>query len=171
MAARSGSVGAFLLQPTATVGEYELTHKLGEGGMGEVWAARQPLIGTRVAIKVLASHAAKHPDLIRRFVEEARVVNKIEHPNIIRIFAFGQLDDGRHYFVMEHLDGESLTGRLERGPMASDEMRRLLLQICDALQAAHDAGVIHRDLKPDNLWIASSKHADSIYKAPRLRDC
>lgn len=144
-----------LLRPGAMVGEYEIAHLLGEGGMGVVYAAIHPEIGKRVAIKVLAPHAAEHPDLIRRFKEEARAVNRIRHPNIIDIFAFNQLSDGRHYFVMEYLDGESLTARLERGSMQLSEIRRLLAQICSALQAAHDAGIIHRDLKPDNVWVAT----------------
>ena len=106
-----------------------------------------------------------YPDLIRRFKEEARAVNKIRHPNIIDIFAFNQLPDGRHYFVMEYLDGESLTARLERGPMEFAEMRRLLGQICSALQAAHEAGVIHRDLKPDNIWVATQRLSASQHVA------
>jgi serine/threonine protein kinase len=161
---RPGSLEASALEPDSMVGEYRVTHKLGEGGMGVVYAAVHPDIGTRVAIKVLAPHAAVYPDLVRRFKEEARSVNKIRHPNIIYIFAFNQLPDGRHYFVMEYLDGESLTARLERGPTEVAEIRRLLRQICSALQAAHDAGVVHRDLKPDNVWVATDAHSESRIK-------
>jgi serine/threonine-protein kinase len=146
------------------VGEYRVTHKLGEGGMGVVYAGIHPEIGKRVAIKILGPQAAAHPDLIRRFKEEARAVNKIRHPNIIDIFAFNQLADGRHYFVMEYLDGESLTDRLARGPMDFGEMRRLLAQICSALHAAHEAGVVHRDLKPDNIWVATPPLSESRIK-------
>ena len=152
------------LRPGAIVGEYQITHLLGEGGMGVVYAGTHPEIGKRVAIKVLAPHAAQYPDLIRRFKEEARAVNKIRHPNIIDIFAFNQLADGRHYFVMEYLDGESLTARLERGSMEFGEMRRLLGQICSALEAAHEAGVVHRDLKPDNIWVATQHKSESRIK-------
>jgi eukaryotic-like serine/threonine-protein kinase len=152
------------LRPGAIVGEYQITHLLGEGGMGVVYAGTHPEIGKRVAIKVLAPHAAQDPDLIRRFKEEARAVNKIRHPNIIDIFAFNQLPDGRHYFVMEYLDGESLTARLERGSMEFTEMRRLLGQICSALEAAHEAGVVHRDLKPDNIWVATQHKSESRIK-------
>ena len=137
------------------VGEYQITSKLGEGGMGVVYGAVHPEIGKRVAIKVLAPHAAAYPDLIRRFKEEARAVNKIRHPNIVDIFAFNHLPDGRHYFVMEYLEGESLASRLGRGSIPFGEVRECLAQICDALQAAHDAGVIHRDLKPDNIWLCT----------------
>ena len=152
------------LRPGAFVGEYEIGHLLGEGGMGVVYAATHPEIGKRVAIKVLAPHAAQHPDLIRRFKEEARAVNKIRHPNIIDIFAFNQLPDGRHYFVMEYLEGENLTARLERGGMEFAELRRLLGQICSALEAAHEEGVIHRDLKPDNIWVAKQHRSESRIK-------
>ena len=152
------------LRPGAVVGEYQITHLLGEGGMGVVYAGTHPEIGKQVAIKVLAPHAAQFPDLIRRFKEEARAVNKIRHPNIIDIFAFNQLPDGRHYFVMEYLEGESLTARLERGPMDFAEMRRLLGQICSALEAAHEAGVVHRDLKPDNIWVATQPKSESRIK-------
>ena len=157
-------VDSSFLAPGTRVGEYEITGKLGEGGMGVVYAGMHPEIGKRVAIKVLAPHAAQYADLIRRFKEEARAVNKIRHPNIIDIFAFNQLSDGRHYFVMEYLEGESLTARLERGSMEFAEMRRLLGQICSALQAAHQAGIVHRDLKPDNIWVATESLTESRIK-------
>jgi serine/threonine protein kinase len=143
------------LLPGSFAGEYQISHKLGEGGMGVVYAGMHPEIGKRVAIKVLAPHAAAQPDLIRRFKEEARSVNKIRHPHIIDIFAFNQLPDGRHYFVMEYLEGENLSARLARAPIALGEARRLLGQICSALEAAHEAGVVHRDLKPDNIWVTT----------------
>src|ERR1051325_4848728 len=132
--------------------------------MGVVYAGLHPEIGKQVAIKGLAPRAAAHPDLIRRFKEEARAVNKIRHPNIIDIFAIKQLPDGRHYFVMEYLEGESLTDRLERGAVPLPELRRLLVQICSALEAAHQAGVVHRDLKPDNIWVATQPLSESRIK-------
>src|SRR5678815_4100024 len=95
------------LVPGTLVGEYRVEQQLGRGGMGTVYAARHPVIGKRVAIKVLAERLCDDPALVRRFVDEARAVNKIGHPNIIDIFAFGQLgesDRPRHYFVMEYLD-------------------------------------------------------------------
>jgi serine/threonine-protein kinase len=152
-----------MLEPGTMVGEYRVTHKLGEGGMGVVFAGVHPVIGKRVAIKVLVAEA-EHPELVQRFEEEARAVNKIGHPNIIDIFAFNKLPDGRDYFVMEYLDGESLAARLEQGPIELGELRRLLGQICSALAAAHKAGVVHRDLKPDNIWIARQGQTESRIK-------
>ena len=132
--------------------------------MGSVYSAVQPVIGKRVAIKVLAPHIASNPELVRRFVDEARAVNKIGHPNIIDIFSFGWLPDQRHYFAMEFLDGQSLADRLKHGPFQPDEARRLLRQICQALEAAHRQGIVHRDLKPDNIWIVQPQHGDSYAK-------
>ena len=146
------------------VGEYRVLRKIGEGGMGAVYAAVHPVIGKRVAIKVLAPHIAKHPELVRRFVDEARAVNKIGHPNIVDIFSFGWLPDQRHYFAMEYLEGQNLADRMKAGPIAVDEARRLLGQICSALEAAHQTGIVHRDLKPDNIWVAQPRHGDSFAK-------
>jgi eukaryotic-like serine/threonine-protein kinase len=148
----------------AMVGEYRVERLLGRGGMGEVYGAVQPEIGARVAIKVLAGELSRDPRLVKRFVDEARAVNKIGHANIIDIFAFGRLPDGRQYFVMEYLEGETLGARLARGPLPVTEARRLLLQICEALEAAHREQIIHRDLKPDNLWIATPRHGQPYAK-------
>jgi serine/threonine-protein kinase len=155
--ANTGS-GEGELPPGFAVGEYRVERLLGRGGMGAVYAARQPEIDARVAIKVLAAELSRDPRLLQRFVDEARAVNKIRHPNIIDIFSFGRLPDGRHHFVMEYLEGETLAARLARGPLPPTEARRLLLQICEALEAAHAERIVHRDLKPDNLWIATPRH-------------
>jgi serine/threonine-protein kinase len=152
------------LPPGFAVGEYRIDRLLGRGGMGSVYAAHQPEIGARVAVKVLAAELSRDARLVQRFVDEARAVNKIRHPNIIDIFAFGRLPDGRHHFVMELLDGETLAARLERGPLPPSDARRLLLQICEALEAAHQEGVVHRDLKPENLWIATPRHGQPYAK-------
>jgi serine/threonine-protein kinase len=159
-----GAVGPGDLPEGMEVGEYRVQRKIGEGGMGSVYSAIQPVIGKRVAIKVLAMHIASNPELVRRFVDEARAVNKIGHPNIVDIFSFGWLPDRRHYFAMEFLDGQSLADRFKRGPFQPDEARRLLRQICQALEAAHRQGIVHRDLKPDNIWIVQPQHGDSYAK-------
>ena len=152
------------LSPGTTVGEYIVQRKLGEGGMGTVYAGEQPTIGKLVAIKVLAPHCANDPELLRRFVEEARAANRIRHPNIIDIFSFGQLSDLRLYFVMEFLDGESLAEAIDKGAIRPNELRRLLCQICGALEASHQVGIVHRDLKPENIWIARPLHGESYVK-------
>ena len=152
------------LEPGAKVGEYVVDRKIAEGGMGSVYAGHHPVIGKRVAVKVLSAQCAHIPDLVRRFVEEARAVNKIGHPNIIDIFSFGTLADARPFFVMEYLEGANLAERLEAGNLTASETRRLLRQICGALEAAHRAGIIHRDLKPENIWVAAPTHEDSFAK-------
>jgi len=152
------------LQPGTKIGEYLIERELGRGGMGAVYAARHPIIGKRVAIKVLDAAFSRDGALVQRFLDEARAVNKIGHPNIIDVFSFGQLPDGRHYFVMELLEGETMAAWLGRGRPDVAEARRLLLQVCEALEAAHREGIIHRDLKPENLWIARPKHGEPFMK-------
>ena len=152
------------LEPGAKIGEYVVDRKLAEGGMGSVYAGHHPVIGKRIAVKVLSAQCAHIPDLVRRFVEEARAVNKIGHPNIIDIFSFGTLADARPFFVMEYLEGANLAERLEAGNLTASETRRLLRQICGALEAAHRAGIVHRDLKPENIWVASPAQGDSFAK-------
>jgi len=149
---------------TTLSGRYLIERLIGEGGMGAVYAAVQPVIGKRVAIKVIAQNIASNPDVVRRFVEEARSVNKIGHPNIVDIFSFGWLPDQRHYFAMEFLDGKSLSDRLKHGGLEAAECRRVMRQICEALEAAHRAGIVHRDLKPDNIWVAEPQHGESFAK-------
>jgi serine/threonine-protein kinase len=159
-----GRLPADALSEGVQIGEYRVEKLLGEGGMGQVYAAKQPVIGKRVAIKILKSAFSNDAELVRRFLGEARAVNKIGHPNIIDIFSFGQLPDGRQYFVMEFLEGETLGERIGREPLETEEAKRLLMQACNALEAAHREKVVHRDLKPDNLWIARPKHGNSFIK-------
>jgi hypothetical protein len=146
------------------VGGYQITHLLGEGGMGQVYAAVHPVIGKKVAIKLLAPHCMAVPDLVHRFIEEARAVNTVGHVNIIDIFSFGQLPDGRHYMVMEYLNGETLADRLGGEPIPVFDLRRWLQQICAALEAVHAAGFVHRDLKPENIWITTKAHGQTAIK-------
>jgi serine/threonine protein kinase len=142
------------LAPGMMLGEYRIEYELGRGGMGRVYAARHPIIGKRVAIKVLAPERGADPVIARRFVEEARAVNRIRHPNVIDIFAFGQHPNGLKYFVMEYLEGETLGARIAREPMSLAQARGIFVQIASGLTAAHRVRLVHRDIKPDNLWIA-----------------
>src|SRR6478735_4953308 len=137
-------------------GEYRIEKKIGEGGMGSVYGARHPLIGKRAAIKVIRRELSSNREAVDRFVLEAQSVNQIGHPNIVDIFGFGALPDGRSFFVMEWLEGESLRERLQR-PLQFPEALEILEAIAKALQAAHEAGVVHRDLKPDNVFLASQR--------------
>ncbi|HEY2904068.1 MAG TPA: serine/threonine-protein kinase, partial [Polyangia bacterium] len=147
-----------------TVGEYKIEMVIGRGGMGVVYVATQPVIEKRVAIKVLNAQYSGEPALVRRFIDEARAVNRIRHANIIDIFSFGQLPDGRHYFVMEYLVGDTLAERLERNDLRLEEVPIFLAQICDALDAAHAESIVHRDLKPENIWIVTPRRGASFVK-------
>jgi serine/threonine-protein kinase len=152
----SGSPGAVQmsdLPPGMVVSDYKIEHKLGEGGMGAVYAAVHPLIGKKAAIKVISPQLCTDASSVERFVQEARSVNQIGHPNIVDIFTFGVLPDGRSYFVMEWLQGESLADRLARGGMTLGEAVEIMDQVADALEAAHEKGIVHRDLKPDNTYL------------------
>jgi serine/threonine-protein kinase len=132
--------------------------------MGAVFGGVQPVIDKKVAIKVLSAAFASDADMVRRFMQEARSVNRIDHPNIIDVFSFGQLPDGRCYFVMEHLNGESLAALMGRRRLTFAEARRFLGQSCDALGAAHSEGIVHRDMKPDNIFVVTPKRGHTYVK-------
>jgi len=152
------------LAPGQVVGEYQVEGKLGQGGFGAVFKATHPLIGKVVAIKVLARKFSVDPEMVSRFVAEARAVNQIRHRNIIDIFSFGQLPDGRHYYVMEHLDGEPLDALLERERVLSLPVALpILRQIARALDAAHAKGIAHRDLKPENVFLAKDPDGEGAW--------
>jgi tRNA A-37 threonylcarbamoyl transferase component Bud32 len=137
-------------------GDYVVETFLGTGAMGEVYAGRHPVIGKRVAIKVLRRDAGSS-EAAERLVREARATSQIDHPNVIDIFALGRLADGRLYLVMDLVDGRSLRQLLADGPVAPDRALAIVDEIADALDAAHARGVIHRDLKPDNIMIAGER--------------
>lgn len=136
-----------------TIGNYKLVQQIGEGGMGVVYLAEHPVIGRKVAIKLLHPSVAKDAETVARFFNEARAIHLIAHPNIVEILDFGQTTDGQPYFIMEYLTGESLAERIARGPVPPDEAVTIVSQICDALQAAHDKMIVHRDLKPHNVYL------------------
>ena len=137
-----------------TVGEYEIEQKIGEGGFGAVYRAMHPLIGKHAAVKILSREFSANPQMVSRFVAEARAVNQIRHRNIIDIFSFGQLADGRHYYIMELLDGSTFDRYLaKRGKLSLAEAMPIFRGIARALDAAHAKGILHRDLKPENIFL------------------
>src|SRR5262245_9774388 len=143
-----------MLQPNDEIGSYRIVRLLGEGGMGIVYLAEHTTLGRRVALKVLRSEYGEVPQLVSRFITEAKSVNRIGHPNIIDITDFGRSSEGFHYFVMEYLSGENLAQRLKRDfgwPL--ERALGLGVQVANALAACHTAGVVHRDLKPDNIFL------------------
>jgi serine/threonine-protein kinase len=139
------------------VGEYQILARIGEGGMGTVYSAVHPIIGKKVAIKVLAARLAKNKNAISRFVLEARAVNDIQHPGLVDIFSFGRLTDGRHYYVMEFLEGRNLGDVLcERVSLPVAEALPIFIEVGHALVAVHAKGIVHRDLKPENILLLAS---------------
>ncbi|MBP6741686.1 MAG: protein kinase [Deltaproteobacteria bacterium] len=129
---------------------YLLGRQVGEGGMGAVYQATDERTGQQVAIKVMRQEYTRSREALTRFFNEARAVNLIEHPVLVRIMEHAQLTGGLAYLVMEFLDGETLSARMRRynGPMPEAESRRIVWLLAGALAAAHKKGIIHRDLKP-----------------------
>ncbi len=150
------------------VGEYEIIGKLGQGGFGTVYSAIHPLIGKSAAVKVLAREYSGSAQMVSRFVAEARAVNTIRHNNIIDIFAFGTLDDGRHYFVMELLEGLPLEQYLkDHGQLDPTPLLQIVRGVARALDAAHANEIVHRDLKPDNIFLSFDEDGMPV---PKLLD-
>jgi eukaryotic-like serine/threonine-protein kinase len=136
------------------IGNYRILAKIGTGGMGAVYLAEHPLIGKKVALKVIHRELAGNRDVVQRFFQEARAVNKIGNEHIVEIHDFGVTPEGDHFYIMEYLQGTTLAATLSQDKVL-DVMRALHIaaQIAKALAAAHAAGIIHRDLKPDNIML------------------
>jgi len=138
-------------------GRYRVTQLLGEGGMGRVYVAEQQM-GTnvrKVAVKTLQAQYAQDPQVLARFHRECGTVSELEHPNTIHFFDFGQTPDGQLYIAMEFVQGQSLSTALQQGPMRPERVLKILAQICGSLEEAHGRGVVHRDLKPDNIILTT----------------
>jgi serine/threonine-protein kinase len=154
-ASGEAALPAHTLSSGARVGEYEVRGLLGQGGMGVVYSGVHPLLGRQVAIKVLNRQVA-NPEAAARFLQEARAASRLRHQNIVDVFAFGQMPDGHYYQVMELLEGESLRTLLHRdGPLTLAQARAVIVGVLSALGAAHRSGIVHRDIKPDNIFLCA----------------
>ncbi|HEV8609354.1 MAG TPA: serine/threonine-protein kinase, partial [Thermoanaerobaculia bacterium] len=137
------------------LGPYEIQAPIGAGGMGEVYRARDTRLERTVAVKVLPSHLSTSPEVRQRFEREAKTISQLSHPHICALYDVGN-QDGVEFLVMEYLEGETLSDRLVKGPLAFDQVLRYGLEIADALDRAHRQGIVHRDLKPGNVMLTKS---------------
>ena len=149
----SGSLSS-TLSPGARLGSYEILQRLGAGGMGEVYRAKDDRLDREVAIKTLAFDHSSHPEALSRFEQEARSASSLNHPNIVTIYELGHAN-GTHYIAMELVDGETVRSLLASGPIPFRKLVAIAAQIADGLAKAHEIGLIHRDLKPENLMVSS----------------
>ena len=154
-----------------TVGNYRVTEKLGEGGMGSVYLAEHPTIGKKVALKVLHAEFATNTEVVERFFNEAKSVNAIGHPNIVDIVDYGVIQTGPRgtdqlvYFIMEYLSGLTLAQVIRNeAPLPPERALTIALQVGDALSSSHKAGIVHRDLKPDNIILMTRGREQDFVK-------
>jgi serine/threonine-protein kinase len=138
-------------------GQFKILQKIGTGGMGSVYRASQPAMKREVAIKILHPKLVGRKDLTSRFRREARAMSQLTHPNTVRVFMYGELEeDGSLYIVMEMLEGKNLNQTVRRGgPLPMERAIPILVQVCGALQEAHEMGIVHRDLKPENIFLCN----------------
>jgi predicted ATPase/serine/threonine protein kinase len=141
------------LLPGARFGSYEILQRLGAGGMGEVYRAKDSRLDREVAIKTLSLDSGAHPEALSRFEQEARSASALNHPNIVTIYELGH-ENGTHYIAMEFVSGETVRSLLASGPIPFRKLVAIAAQIADGLAKAHETGLIHRDLKPENLMVS-----------------
>src|SRR5215471_9580222 len=140
------------LTPGGKLGHYRLVEKIGEGGMGVVWKATDTTLDRAVAIKILPDLFSEDAERLARFEREAKLLASLNHPNIATIHGLHHAN-GVHFLAMELVQGEDLSSRLRRGAMPLDEVVSAARQVAEALEAAHESGVVHRDLKPANIQL------------------
>ena len=139
------------------LGKYEILNEIGRGGFAIVYLARDLTLGRQVALKVLAQHRAHDPEFVRRFQQEAHAAASLNHPNIVTIFDVGS-EAGRYFLAEEYVPGRTLADLLKSGPLPLDEAERILAEVASALDHAHGRGLIHRDVKPNNIMITDDGH-------------
>ncbi|HEY3204699.1 MAG TPA: serine/threonine-protein kinase, partial [Thermoanaerobaculia bacterium] len=137
------------------LGPYELVAPIGAGGMGEVYRAKDTRLDRIVAVKVLPPHLSTSAESRQRFEREAKTISQLSHPHICALYDVGN-QDGVEFLVMEYLEGETVSDRLLKGPLAFEQVLRFGIEIADALDKAHRQGIVHRDLKPGNVMITKS---------------
>ena len=148
-----------------SIGNYRIISQIGSGGMGAVYLAEHPLIGKKVALKVIHRDLAQNREVIQRFFQEAKSVNKIGHEHIVTVHDFGQSEHGDHFYIMEYIDGITLANVLSNETvMEGQRVLHIGSQIAAGLAAAHAAGIIHRDLKPDNIMLTKRGRTDDYVK-------
>ncbi len=146
-------------------GRYRVVRQLGEGGMGQVYLAMHEAIEKEVALKILKPEYSAKEDIVTRFQQEAISASRIKHPNVLEVFDFGKVDNGCAFLAMEFLSGNDLADELvQHGYLSTKRALRILLQICRALASAHKAGVVHRDMKPDNVFLQRTADGEEIVK-------
>src|SRR6185503_8588437 len=153
VAQAADSLAAPKLSHGQRVKHYQIVKLIGEGGMGEVYLATDTILGRRVALKVLPAFVSKDPDRLRRFTQEARAASRLSHPNVCVIHEIGETDDGRPFIAMEYVQGLTLRQRLRDHAIKLGDVLDIAIQIAEGLIAAHEAGIVHRDIKTENIMI------------------
>ncbi|MGZ8842247.1 MAG: protein kinase domain-containing protein [Pyrinomonadaceae bacterium] len=146
------------IDPGTKLGRYEIRSKLGEGGMGEVYLARDTQLGRDIALKILTAEVARDQQRLHRFLQEARAASSLAHPNVAHIYEIGEVD-GAHFIAMEFVEGESLDRKIGGRPVPIAELLEIAIQIADALDEAHAKGIIHRDIKSSNVVMTARGRA------------
>ena len=154
-----------MIQVGQIIGNYKITAKLGEGGMGVVYLAEHPIIGRKVALKAIHPELSRNPEVVSRFMTEAKSVNQIGNEHIVDVSDFGNTPEGEFYFIMEFLQGEALADCLRRERLLqTSRALNIAAQVADALAASHGHGIVHRDLKPENIFLITRSQTQDFVK-------